>query len=256
MNKKLSILDTIKKSFLEIKENPMFWLQILIFLGIYHLFQSGISRGVNFLSSKENINIMATIGTSIIVVGRYFLYFIIIRLYFYKVPIFEIDAIKRTLVKSLAIFIITTAGFGAMFAIYKIIALLRQYAYIPEFMQDIPYKLINLTIYAITSFITILIIIVPSFAWVSSVIGNNDSITKAFLTIKGNYIRLILIILALHISFIAIDEVFILVFQNTPDILYRFLRQLLIVFELIFKFSIYINIYEFFYSKEKTGITK
>lgn len=247
MISKLPIFLTIKNSFIEIIKNKKFSFQIICLVALC-IFIEAISIKI-FPENKAFENIAT-------VFCKYFVFFTLIRIYFKKTPIFKKEIITASLKKSVSIIILVIATLSMISILYKFGDLFTTYAYIPKIIKNafLEYEVKKHMKFIITSivfFMAIFSIIIPTFAWVCSVIGmKKASITKAFFKIKDNYIRLVCIIIIYYISFKIINKIAYMTLYDFSYYTYKTVEKTIEAFDYLVKIYMYLNIYKFFYSRE------
>lgn len=245
--KKLPIIKVFKDSFLELKDNYFFTLYALIFISLYYIASRVI--GMQF---KDILGIK--ISYAIYLIMKYFLIYFLVRRYFNISPLWNTNNFFGTLKQATAIFILYMAFTGAVVVLYKLLSFLA----LPDFILDnIDMKKYVKTWTYTYYIISIFFIVIPSFAWVSSITGEDNSITSAFFRTSGNYIKIVFLFAILYVGLefvqFAINELFDVFrykYGAIVKIPSRITNWLVYIVFFLIKITVFLKIYDFFYNKD------
>lgn len=190
------------------------------------------------------------------VIYIYFYYYFFMALYFEQKPLFDkakfADSLKRFF-KILLFSLCVLLSAHIAFSIVRYVA--RSFYMFPSFYRFLqqtyrfvltnPYTKVGVFIGSL--FLLTFSFFIPSFSWVSSINGQDNSIISAYTHVRGNFLKVCLI--------------FICIFGLLPILIslggmylswawISFLYALLSIFQLV----VYLKIYDFFYSGEGKGV--
>lgn len=236
MTKRLPVYRIFKQSFAYMTANY----QILglfcglSFLGIYML------GGFNL---TDNL-----IGGAFYLLYTYLFYFIFVRVYFKRRPLFKQAEFLNALVRIITISLLAFASLMLLETIFLfflwMLTPLEVYPHITSLWERfVASHTFRYALYGGMFLFTTIIFYIPALAWVSAVIGRNASITLTFFHTKDNYLRIFLI------CFIVYGLLPFAIFVLSANS--WLLRALFTAFFTIIQCVIYLHIYEFFYKVKK-----
>lgn len=236
MTKRLPVYSIFKQSFAYMIANYQMLSLFcgLSFLGIYML------GGFNL---TDNL-----IGGAFYLLYTYLFYFIFVRVYFKRRPLFKKDEFLNALVRIITISLLAFASLMLLETIFLfflwLLTPLEVYPHITSLWERfVASNTFRYALYGGMFLFTTIIFYIPALAWVSAVIGRNASITLTFFHTKDNYLRIFLICFIVYglLPF----AIFILSANSW------LLRALFTAFFTIIQCVIYLHIYEFFYKVKK-----
>ena len=181
----------------------------------------------------------------------YFFYYFFVCAYFKQTPLFNKQHFVNALIRMLAILLLAFAALIALRISFKIIFFLAgTLSAFPEFYQPLRTAYLNFVIspyfaWFLPVFMFIILsftFFIPTFAWISAIIGRDVSITATFIKTQGNYSRLILMFMFIY----GIFPLVILLFKNCSTGLIATVSALMSLIQII----IYLKIYEYFYPQK------
>lgn len=274
MDQKLPIIKTFKDSFINIKNDYSYAVYFIVLTTIYYVLRKSIYFMLGYFDIDLDIKAINYSVYFLLISLKYILIYFLVRGYFDKKPLWVSKNFLETLKKAAAIFILYMAIFGILIIFF---ALMKK-AFIPEFItnflaSDTGMKLIFILAYIFSIFI----LVIPSFAWVSSAIGEDSSITSSFFKVNGNYIRIVVVFMLMYFGVEFVRYIFNESFDAIRQ--YLFLKDKLadyyniiklfsmgtnLVLSIVFlfvEFFVFFQVYKFFYSEikkwhQKSNLTK
>lgn len=182
----------------------------------------------------------------------YLFYYFFTRYYFKQQPLWSLSSFKDALIRMIAITLLAFAGLILLrIGIYVLFWFLSPLQYLPSTKEAVGAFLqfcaqstaVRYLIYILMFALLTIMFFIPSFAWISAVIGRDSSITMTFFRTRGNYLRLMVLFLLIF-GFLPIA----IIWLSGGSI---FLSSLFSALYTLVQTVIYLQIYETFYARSR-----